>query len=114
MGPVTVGIGTIFRYTLEGPPGYDQTELHTLQQFMVARQLKTVPGVADVITFGGLAKQFQIQVDPEKLEQFELTLVQVQAAVVASNGNVGAGVVTRGSEAWLVRGIGLLHDEHDI
>ncbi|MEO8184096.1 MAG: hypothetical protein ABI895_35195 [Deltaproteobacteria bacterium] len=56
MGPVTVGIGTSFRYTLEGPPGYDQTDLHTLQQFLVSRQLKTVPGVADVITFGGLSR----------------------------------------------------------
>ena len=114
MGPVTVGIGTIFRYTLEGPPGYDQKELHTIQQFLVSRQLKTVPGVADVITFGGLNKEFQVQVRPELLEQYELTLVEVHDAVMASNFNVGAGVLTRGSEAWLVRGIGLLHDEHDI
>ena len=110
MGPVTVGIGTIFRYTLEGPPGYDQTELHTLQQFLVSRQLKTVPGVADVITFGGLAREFQIQVQPDLLEQYELTLKQVYEAVAESNLNVGAGVVARGAEQWLVRGIGLLKD----
>ncbi len=114
MGPVTVGIGTIFRYTLEGPPGYDQTELHTLQRFLISRQLKTVPGVADVITFGGLSREFQVQVRPELLEEYELTLGQVYDAVVASNANVGAGVLTQGSEAWLVRGIGLLHDEKDI
>ncbi len=114
MGPVTVGIGTIFRYTLEGPPGYDQRELHTLQQFLVSRQLKTVPGVADVITFGGLSREFQIQVRPELLEQYELTLDEVYDAVGASNANVGAGVLNQGSEAWLVRGIGLLHDESDI
>jgi len=114
MGPVTVGIGTIFRYTLEGPPGYDQTQLHTLQRFLVSRQLKTVPGVADVITFGGLSREFQIQVKPDLLEQYGLTLNQVFDAVVASNVNVGAGVLTRGAEAWLVRGIGLLRDEEDI
>ncbi|MFL5250930.1 MAG: efflux RND transporter permease subunit, partial [Myxococcales bacterium] len=114
MGPVTVGIGTIFRYTLEGPPGYDQTELHTLQQFLVGRQLKTVPGVADVITFGGLAREFQVQVQPDLLEQYELTLKQVYDAVAESNVNVGAGVLARGSESWLVRGIGLLKDAKGI
>ncbi|MFL5393301.1 MAG: efflux RND transporter permease subunit, partial [Myxococcales bacterium] len=114
MGPVTVGIGTIFRYTLEGPPGYDQTELHTLQQFLVGRQLKTVPGVADVITFGGLAREFQVQVQPDLLEQYELTLKQVYDAVAESNVNVGAGVLARGSESWLVRGIGLLKDPKGI
>ncbi len=114
MGPVTVGIGTIFRYTLEGPPGYDQKELHTLQQFLVSRQLKTVAGVADVITFGGLSREFQVQVRPERLEQFELSLSEVQEAIGANNTNVGAGVLSRGSEAWLVRGIGLLHDAKDI
>jgi cobalt-zinc-cadmium resistance protein CzcA len=114
MGPVTVGIGTIFRYTLEGPPGYDQKELHTLQQFLVSRQLKTVAGVADVITFGGLNREFQVQVKPALLEKFEITLGQVHEAIAASNVNVGAGVMLRGSEAWLVRGIGLLHDEKDI
>src|SRR6266498_2929809 len=91
MGPVTVGIGTIFRYTMEGPPGYDQMELHTLQQFLVSRQLKTVPGVADVVTFGGLNREFQIQVRPELLDQFGVSLRQVHDAVVANNGNVGAG-----------------------
>ena len=114
MGPVTVGIGTIFRYTMEGPPGYDQTELHTLQRFLVSRQLKTVPGVADVITFGGLTREFQVQVQPDLLEQYELTLGQVYEAVGASNTNVGAGVVSRGAESWLVRGIGLLQDEKSI
>jgi cobalt-zinc-cadmium resistance protein CzcA len=114
MGPVTVGIGTIFRYTLEGPPGYDQMQLHTLQQFLVSRQLKTVSGVADVITFGGLAREFQVQVRPEMLEQYEIPLAEVYDAVVAANRNVGAGVLTRGSEALLVRGIGMLHDEKDI
>lgn len=114
MGPVTVGIGTIFRYTLEGPPGYDQRDLHTLQQFLVARQLKTVPGVADVITFGGLGREFQVQIRPEMLQKYEITLAQVHDAITVSNSNVGAGVMQRGSEAWLVRGIGLLHDEKDI
>lgn len=114
MGPVTVGIGTIFRYTLEGPPGYDQRDLHTLQQFLVSRQLKTVPGVADVITFGGLGREFQVQIKPEMLAQYGITLGQVHDAVAASNSNVGAGVMQRGSEAWLVRGIGLLRDEKDI
>lgn len=114
MGPVTVGIGTIFRYTLEGPPGYDQMQLHTLQQFLVSRQLKTVAGVADVITFGGLEREFQVQVRPEMLEQYKIRLAQVYDAVIAANRNVGAGVLARGSEALLVRGIGMLHDEKDV
>ncbi|MBC7544961.1 MAG: efflux RND transporter permease subunit [Candidatus Sericytochromatia bacterium] len=114
MGPVTVGIGTIYRYTLEGPPGYDPKDLHTLQNFLVKRQLKTVPGVADVITFGGLSKEYQVRIDPDRLKKFGATLAQVYDAVAANNANVGAGVVNRGSEAYLVRGIGLVKNEADI
>ncbi|MFP5504440.1 MAG: efflux RND transporter permease subunit [Candidatus Sericytochromatia bacterium] len=114
MGPVTVGIGTIFRYTLEAPKGYDPLALHTLQNFLVKRQLKTVPGVAEVITFGGLSKEYQVQVDPERLRKYGLTLQAVYEAIGANNQNVGAGVMNRGSEAYLVRGIGLLKDEGDI
>jgi heavy metal efflux system protein len=114
LGPVTVGIGTIFRYTVEGPPGYDQTELHTLQKFVIARELKTVPGVADVITFGGAIREFQVQVLPNRLEQYGLAVDDVYDAVARSNSNVGAGRVNRGAESWLVRGIGRLHDVGDI
>jgi cobalt-zinc-cadmium resistance protein CzcA len=114
MGPVTVGIGTIFRYTLEAPKGYDPKALHTLQNFLVKRQLKTVPGVADVITFGGLSKEYQVLIDPERLRKYGLTLDEVHDAIAESNQNVGAGILNRGSEAYLVRGIGLLHSEADI
>ncbi|MBC7881081.1 MAG: efflux RND transporter permease subunit [Anaerolineae bacterium] len=114
MGPVTVGIGTIFRYTLEAGPDYDPKELHTLQNFLVKRQLKTVPGVADVITFGGLSKEYQVQIDPDRLEKFGLSVQQVFEAVGANNANVGAGVLEQDAEAYLVRGIGLLKNEADI
>ena len=114
LGPVTVGIGTIFRYTLEAGPDYDPKELHTLQNFLVKRQLKTVPGVADVITFGGLSKEYQIQIDPDRLKKYGLSVQEVFDAVGANNANVGAGVLNREAEAYLVRGIGLLKNETDI
>ena len=114
LGPVTVGIGTIFRYTLEAGPDYDPKELHTLQNFLVKRQLKTVPGVADVITFGGLSKEYQVQIDPDRLKKYGLSVQEVFDAVGANNANVGAGVLNREAEAYLVRGIGLLKNETDI
>ena len=114
MGPVTVGIGTIFRYTLEAPKGYDPLALHTLQNFLVKRQLKAVPGVADVITFGGQAKEYQVRVDPDRLRKYGLTLQDVSTALAANNQNVGAGILDRGAEAYVVRGIGLLRNEADI
>jgi len=112
MGPISSGLGEIFQYTIEAEPGsgVDATELRTLQDWVVAQQLRAVPGVAEVNSFGGFQKQYQILVRPDALVQFGLTLDQVLSAVEANNVNAGGGYIRRGSEQLIVRGVGQVQD----
>lgn len=116
MGPISSGLGEIFQYTIEAEPGsgIDPTELRTLQDWVVAQQLRAVPGVAEVNSFGGFQKQYQILVRPEALVQYGLTLDQVLEAVAANNINAGGGYITRGSEQLVVRGVGQVQDLEQI
>jgi cobalt-zinc-cadmium resistance protein CzcA len=99
--------GEIVRYVLEGP-GYSLTELKAVQDWVITRHLKQVPGVADVTGFGGMVKQYQIMVDPALLRQFDITLKDVEDAIDRSNANVGANQISLGSQVHNVRAIGLL------
>ena len=105
--------GEIFRYTLESK---DRTvrELKTLQDWLVERNLKAVPGVADVNSFGGEVKDYEISVDPSKLQDFGLTPLDLYNAVQRSNINVGGDVINEGQQNFVVRGIGLLNNIGDI
>ena len=116
MGPISTGLGEIFQYTIEAEPGsgIDATELRTLQDWVVAQQLRAVPGVAEVNSFGGFQKQYQVLVRPEALVQFGLTLDQVLTAVEANNVNAGGGYISRGSEQLIVRGVGQVQDLEQI
>ena len=99
--------GEIVRYVLEGP-GYTLNELKAVQDWVLERQLKTVPGVIDVTGFGGTVKQYQVLVDPWQLSHYGITLQQVEDAISKSNANVGGDILTLGSQSHNVRGIGLL------
>ena len=99
--------GEIVRYVLEGP-GYTLNELKAVQDWVLQRALKTVPGVIDVTGFGGTVKQYQVLVDPMQLNHYGITLQQVQDAIQKSNANVGGNILTLGSQSHIVRGIGLL------
>ena len=101
-------IGEIYRYQLEGP-GYSLNELKATQDWFVVRELKQVPGIIDVATFGGTTRQYQAEVDPNKLLAMGVTMTQVVNAVAASNANAGGNYLTLGSQSVNVRGIGLLH-----
>ncbi len=116
MGPISSGLGEIFQYTIEAEPGsgIDATELRTLQDWVVAPQLRGVPGVAEVNSFGGFAKQYEILIRPEALVQFGLTLEQVLDAVAANNANAGGGYITQGAEQLIVRGVGQVQDLEQI
>src|SRR5690606_25047242 len=107
MGPVATGLGEVFHYLVVGkgddPPSL--TELTTLQDWVIAPQLRQVPGVAEVNTWGGLVKQFEVVVEPAKLIQYDLTLDDVAAALSKNNASVGGGQVTRGGESMLVQGV---------
>ena len=99
--------GEIGSHVLEGP-GYTLNELKAVQDWVLQRTLKTVPGVIDVTGFGGTVKQYQVLVDPMQLNHYGITLQQVQDAIQKSNANVGGNILTLGSQSHIVRGIGLL------
>ena len=105
--------GEIFRYTLQSPTRTAR-ELKTMQDWVIERQLKSVPGVADVVSFGGEVKTYEISVDPRRLMDYNITPLQLYQAVANANVNVGGDVIEKNSEAYVVRGIGLLNNQQDI
>ncbi|WP_234734155.1 efflux RND transporter permease subunit [Tellurirhabdus bombi] len=105
--------GEIFRYTLESPKR-DSRELLTLQNWVIDRQLRSVPGVADVVAFGGQEKIYEVRVNPTQLVKYDLTPLEVYEAVTRSNINVGGDVIERNGQAYVVRGVGLLTSGQDI
>ncbi len=100
-------VGEIYRYQLKGP-AYSLNELKATQDWFVVRELKQVPGIIDVSTFGGTTKQYHADIDPGKLLQFNVTLPQVIAAITSSNQNAGGNYLQIGDQNVNVRGVGLL------
>lgn len=111
--PPTGPTGEIFRYTLRSETKTVQ-ELKTLQDWVVERRLLGVPGVGDVVSFGGEVKTYEIKVNPHKLASFDITPLDVYEAVSKSNINVGGDVIVDNSQAYVVRGIGLLNNTEEI
>src|ERR1700694_4508950 len=101
-------IGEIYRYRLVGPPNYSVLDLKTLQDWVLQRRFKVVPGVIDVTSWGGRTKTYELQVDFNKLVANGLTLPQLLQAVSNSNVNVGGNTVNIGSQSAVVRGVGLI------
>ena len=113
LGAITTGLGQIYQYVVDGS-GRTTTDLRTIQDWIVKYNLRTVPGVTDVLSFGGDVKEYQVRVDPRSLLQYGVSLAQVRQAVSANNRNVGAGYIERGPEEYLIRGIGLAEGVKDI
>src|SRR5207248_5548169 len=90
------------------------TELRTVQDWIVAPQLKTVPGVADIVTYGGFIKQYQVEPDLARMKAYGVTLQQVFTALGRGSSNAGGGYVDKGEQQYLIRGIGLLKSSDDI
>ncbi len=111
--PPTGPTGEIYRYTLESNVR-DVRELKTLQDWVVDRQLRSVPGVGDINSFGGKTKTYEIQVDPAKLTSLNITPLDVFTAVQKTNINIGGDMLVRNDQAFVVRGIGLLNDINEI
>jgi cobalt-zinc-cadmium resistance protein CzcA len=107
-------VGEVYRYQLVGPPGTSLVELKTLQDWVLERRFKTVPGVIDVVGWGGLTKEYHVDVDLHKLAAYHLPLSQVLTAITNSNVNVGARTLDIGQQAANVRGLGLIHSLADI
>ncbi|MGH7494372.1 MAG: efflux RND transporter permease subunit [bacterium] len=142
LGPVSTGLGEIYQYTLEPPapaksdlrmsaadgdsnPSLRKSDftplsesqlidLRTMQDWIVRPLLKTVPGVADVNSFGGFVKQYQVLVDPDLLFKYKISLREVFEAIAANNANAGGGILAHGAEQYVVRGLGLIQTIDDI
>jgi len=113
LGPLSSVIGEVYRYTLESKT-MPLVELKALQDWVLEREFRKVPGVVDVVSWGGGIKQYQITVDPQRLRAYNLTLKQVFDAVSANNANAGGSYIPQGEYALMVRGIGLIQSTHDI
>lgn len=106
--------GEIFRYELTRPAGYSLTDLKTIQDWILERKFRSVPGVIDVTSWGGKTKTFEVAIDREKLITYGLTIPQILQVINESNINVGGQTVNIGPQAAVVRGIGLIHTIEDI
>jgi heavy metal efflux system protein len=111
--PLSTAIGEIYRYTLSGP-GYSSRELRTLQDWVVDRNLRRVPGVADINTIGGSIKQYIVSPDLTKMRDAGVALGQMFQALQRANANTGGGVVAQGRQQFQIRGIGLMRTMDDI
>jgi heavy metal efflux system protein len=114
VGPDSTPVGEIYRYRLEGPPEMPLAELKAIEDWVVERRLRTVPGVVDIVGFGGPTKQYQVLVDPGKLRAYQLSLQDVLNALQAGNKNAGGAYVEHGPQMYVVRGIGLVQTPEDI
>jgi cobalt-zinc-cadmium resistance protein CzcA len=113
MGPVATAFGEVYQYVVEGQ-GYSAMELKTLHDWDIKPQLRNVPGVSEVNSWGGFVKQYQVLVEPDRLLAYDLTLRDVYDALAASNANFGGSFIERGSEGYTVRGIGRFRSADDI
>ncbi|HJQ25731.1 MAG TPA: CusA/CzcA family heavy metal efflux RND transporter [Blastocatellia bacterium] len=113
MGPITTGTGQIYLYQIVGR-GKSNQELRTIQDWIVKLQLRTVPGVADVLSFGGDVKQYQVIANQQALVNYNIPLKALFDAIQANNQNAGANFIEHGDEQYIVRGIGLVKDIQDI
>ncbi|MFV0922710.1 efflux RND transporter permease subunit [Sphingomonas parapaucimobilis] len=110
----TSPIGDVFRYRVKGPPGYSVMDLKTLQDWVVERRMKSVPGVIDVISWGGKTRTYEVVIDNNRLVANGMTVQQVLAALGKSNANVGAQTIDFGPQSAIVRGIGLIHTPEQV
>jgi cobalt-zinc-cadmium resistance protein CzcA len=122
MGPISTGLGEIFLWTVEAGQGarkedgspYSPTDLRVIQDWIIKPQLRTVPGVAEINTIGGFAREFQIAPDPKRLSAYSLTLAELVTALERNNANVGAGFIERNGEQLLIRAPGQVEGIADI
>jgi heavy metal efflux system protein len=113
LAPLSTAIGEIYRYRLRGD-GLSATELRSIQDWVVGRNLKMLPGVADVVSFGGFIKQYEVTVNTARMKSYNVTLQQVFTALGRGNANAGGSFLEQGEQQYLIRGIGMLRSSADI
>jgi cobalt-zinc-cadmium resistance protein CzcA len=113
LGPVATAFGEVYQYTVEGA-GYSAMDLKTLHEWQVKNQLRTVPGVNEVNTWGGETRQYHVEVDPARLQAYGLTLREVFERVRENNANFGGGFIEHAAEQYTIRGLGRAGNEQDL
>jgi cobalt-zinc-cadmium resistance protein CzcA len=121
LGPVSTGLGEVYQYTLERPDDGDRAlseeelmQRRIAQDWVVRPLLRSIPGIAEINSQGGYAKQYQVLVNPDKLRHFGLSVADVYQAVGRNNANAGGGVLPQYAEQYLIRGVGLVKDLDDL
>jgi cobalt-zinc-cadmium resistance protein CzcA len=115
IGPDFSPIGSVYWYTLKSTnPAYDLMDLKSLQDWVISKYIRSVPDVVDDSSFGGVTREYQVRVDPEKLISYGLSLAQVEQQLTNANANVGGSFIEQGSQQINVRGVGLVTDVRDI
>jgi cobalt-zinc-cadmium resistance protein CzcA len=114
LAPLTNAVGEVYRYIIDAPASMSASEVRALQDWVLRPALRQVPGVADVVSFGGTVKEYQARINPFLLRKFNVTIDQVAQALGANSSNSGGGVLRRGDEALVVRSIGLFQSIDDI
>ncbi|MDB5242052.1 MAG: heavy metal efflux pump, CzcA family, partial [Spirosoma sp.] len=118
LAPITTGLGEIYQYTLVPQPGYEGkyslTDLRSIQDWIVKRQLAGIPGVIEISSFGGYLKQYEVAVDPSRLRASGVTLTELADAMTSNNANTGGSYIERNSQAYFIRGEGAIGSLKDI
>ncbi|MGB3775714.1 MAG: efflux RND transporter permease subunit, partial [Leeuwenhoekiella sp.] len=118
MAPVTTGLGEIYQYVVHPEEGYedqyDVTELRTIQDWIIKRQLLGTKGVAEVSGFGGFVKQYEIAIDPNKLQSMDITIEDIFTALEMNNQNTGGAYIDKGPNAYFIRSEGLVNNLDEI
>ncbi len=121
LGPVSTGLGEVFQYTLDHPNDGNRKlseaelmERRSIQDWVVRPMLRSIPGVAEINSFGGYERQYQVLANPDRLRHYQLSMADVRAAIAQNNANSGGGILSQGAEQYLVRGVGLTRTVEDI
>lgn len=118
MGPITTGLGEIYQYILDVKPGYEDrysiTELRTIQDWIVKRQLSGIPGVVEVNTWGGFLKEYEVAIAPQQLKAMNISLSEIYDALEKNNSVAGGGYIEKNNQAFFIRGEGLVKSLQDI
>src|SRR5689334_17012074 len=113
LGPLATPIGELYRYVVEGK-GYSDIELREFEDWIIEPRFRQVPGIADVTPFGGLVKQYQVELDPAALDKYNLSIGQIAQAVGANNQNAGGAMLDNSQQSMVIRGVGLIQSTDDI
>ena len=114
LAPLTTAVGEIYRYVLEAPPTASREDIRAVQDWTIRPALRMVPGIAEVVSFGGAIREVQVRIDPDRLRRYSVSLAEVGQALAAASGNGSGGLLRRGDEALVVRTLGLFQSLDDV